>query len=147
MGSCYRVTGSPNIHEYPESADTALDFYANDLVQINTDGEVAVATAGVIYGIAKKNATGVQGTLIPVDILTQSCEFSAKYKAAATDDSLVTDILDFTFTAGAHTLDETGATTDVVCVDHGVDAWGVSGGRLICRLLASAVGFDSDTGT
>ncbi len=65
--------------------------------------------------------------------------YSVAYKASATTQALVGDCLDFTFTAGAHTLDEGGADTDVYCVGFD-DAVGTTSGRLLIRFKATLLG-------
>ena len=142
--SVSRVTGVPNIHYFQEaSGGSANAFYVGDLVKIDASGELVIATAGVILGIAEKVATGTASTEIPVDVISADEEFVAKYKASATAEALAQDIADFTFTVSStagHTLDESGATTDVRIVDHDPrDKWTTSGGRLIVRFLDSAL--------
>ena len=144
--SVERVTGSPNIHFYPEaSTGSANDFYANDLVKFDSTGGRIIATGngdGTIMGIVQANAPG-DGSDLPVDVLDGTEEVSVKYKASATAQTLVRDIVDFTFTVSAtagHTVDESGATTDALVIDHDVrDEWGVSGGRLLVKIFPTAL--------
>jgi hypothetical protein len=142
--SVSRVVGPPNIHYYQEAAAGLINaFHPGDLVKLNAAGELVIASAGVILGIAEKTATGTASTEIPVDVISADEEFIAKYKAAATAEALAQDIADFTFTVSTtagHTLDESGATTDARIVDHDPrDPWTTSGGRLIIRFLDSAL--------
>lgn len=142
--SVIRKKGNPNVHHYQEAAaGVANAFYAGDLVKVDSVGELVIATAGAILGIALKTATGTASTEIPVDVLGSMDEVSVKYKASATAEALALDMVDFTFTANAHTVDETGATTDAVVIDHdGEDAWGTTSGRLIVRIVSSALQTD-----
>lgn len=147
--SVERVTGSPNIHYFPEkSGGGALDFYTNDLVKLDSTGGLVAADAGgdnTVLGIVQQNAPGAgnETTMIPVDVLDGSEEISVKYKASPTAQTLVGDVVDFTIvvsaTAGS-TVDESGATTDAVVIDRDVrDEWGTSGGRLIVRFFSDVL--------
>ena len=140
MASVELWAGNPQVVWVEEaSAGSANDFYAGDLVKYDANGELVIATAGAISGIARKAATGTAGTKIPMELISADNLYVAKYKASATTEALQGDTLDFTFTAGAHTLDESGATTDVDCVmlDPRDDV-GTSGGRLIVRFKPTA---------
>jgi len=141
VASVELMAGNPQVIAIEEAAaGSANDFYAGDLVKTNTDGELVIATAGAIMGIARQAATGTASTKIPVELISADNLYVAKYKAAATTEALVGDVLDFTFTAGAHTLDESGATTDVDCVGLDPrDDLGTSGGRLIIRFDPNAI--------
>ncbi len=113
-------------------------FHPGDLVTIDTSGYVIIATAGSIAGIARQHATGTTGANIEWEPICADAVYSAKYKASATAQSLVGDCLDFTFTVAAHTLDESGATTDVYCVGLDPrDAVTTSGGRLLVRFFGT----------
>lgn len=120
-------------------------FDAGDLVKIDTSGYLVVATAGAISGIARSNATGTTGAAVEWEPICADAVYSAKYKASATSQSLVGDCLDFTFTIGGHTLDESGATTDVYCVGLDPrDASGTTSGRLLVRFYGTLL---TSTGT
>ena len=113
-------------------------YEAGDLIKLDTNGYVVVATAGAINGIACKDATGTTGAVAEWEPICFDAIYSAKYKASATARALIGDCLDFTFTIGGHTLDESGATTDVWCVELDPrDAVGTSGGRLLVRFYAT----------
>jgi hypothetical protein len=119
------------------AAGAANDWYAGDLVANDTNGELVIATAGVIAAIARKAATGTASTLIPIELLQINEIYVARYKASATGETLIGDCLDFTFTAGAHTLDESGATTDVYCVGLHPDDGALTSGRLLVRFYGT----------
>jgi hypothetical protein len=109
-----------------------------DLVKLDTNGYVVIATAGVINGVATKSASGTTAADVEWEPICFDAVYSAHYKASATALALVGDCLDFTFTVGAHTLDESGATTDVWCV--GLDPRDVvttSGGRLLVKFYGA----------
>ncbi len=114
---------------------TAGGFKDGDLVKL-TSGYVQIATAGVIAGIAHKDASGTAATEIPVELINPISTYRAAYHTDATAQTLVGDLLDFTFTAGAHTLEESGATTDVYCVGL-IDAAGTTSGKLEVRFLGA----------
>ena len=132
---------------YPAAQSTVISaqegagtqtFDVGDLVKFDSSGQVVVATAGVIHGIARQDATGTQATKLEVELIDPNAIYCARYKAAATAQALVGDILDFTFTIGAHTLDEGSATTDVYCVGlDNRDVVTTSGGRLLFRFLGT----------
>lgn len=113
-------------------------FDRGDLVTLDTSGYVIVATAGSIYGIACKDASGTTGANIEWEPICFDAIYSAHYKASATTLALVGDCLDFTFTIGGHTLDESGATTDVYCIGLDYrDDLGTSGGRLLVKFYGA----------
>ena len=109
-------------------------FKAGDLVIYDADGRIVIATSGLVAGIATKDATGTAGTAHLIEEITPDTKYVATYKASAITQALVGDLLDFTYTAGAHTLDETGATTDVYCVALKDAATTVSG-QLIVKFM------------
>jgi hypothetical protein len=142
--SITRHTGVPNIHYYQEAtAGSANAFYAGDLVQMDSSGELVIASSGVILGIAEKTATGTASTEIPVDVVSADEEFIGKYTSSATSEALAQDLGDFTFTVSAtagHTIAVGGSDADLRIVDHDPrDPWTTSGGRLIIRFLDSAL--------
>jgi len=141
LASVELKAGNPQVVGIEEaSAGSANDFYAGDLVKADANGELVIATAGAITGIARRAASGTAGTVIPVELISDDNLYVAKYQAAATTEALIGDTLDFTFTAGAHTLDESGATTDVDCVGlDNRDDVGTSGGRLIVKFKNTAI--------
>ena len=146
MASVVRYTGlAPQVVEIQEAAaGSENDFYDGDCVKIDTSGELVIATAGAIQGIAQKAATGTASTKIPIELIDVHEIYVARYKASAIGETLIGDILDFTFTAGAHTLDESGATTDVYCVGTHPNDGTDTGGRLLVRFLGTLL---TGTGT
>jgi len=138
-----RVKGTPNVHFYQEAAaGSANDFQVGDLVKFDTSGELVIATASNILGIALKAATGTASTEIPVDVLMGD-EFSAVWTSEATTETLLNDIADFTFTTGAQVLTGAG-TTDCVVVDFD-DPVGTSGGRVIVKIIPASQQLGSAT--
>ncbi len=99
-----------------EEGSSAGSFEIGDLVAFDSNGQVVIATSGVIDGIAETSATGTQSITIQVNLIDPNTIYIANYKSASATQTLVGDCLDFTFTAGAHTLDESGADTDCYCV-------------------------------
>jgi hypothetical protein len=110
-------------------------FHPGDLVKLDTSGYVVIATSGAITGIACQHATGTTAATIEWEPICFDAIYSAHYKASATAQTLVGDCLDFTtLTVGAHSLDESGATTDVYCVGlDSRDPVATSGGRLLVK--------------
>lgn len=116
---------------------TAGGFKAGDLVKLSS-GYVAIGTAGAFVGIAHTDASGTAGTAIDVELINPNSTYKCAYHTDTTAQTLVGDLLDFTFTAGAHTLEESGATTDVYCVGL-IDAAGTASGKLEVRFLSSVL--------
>ncbi len=139
--SVQRKSRNPNIHYYQEAAaGSANAFYVGDLVKVDGSGELIIADSTNILGIAQKTATGTASTEIPVDVLGSGDEVSVPYKASATAEGLALDSVDFTFTPGAQTVSESGGSVDAVVIDHDEgDPWGTTSGRLIVRMLSSAL--------
>jgi hypothetical protein len=119
-----------------EEGATAGGFLIGDLVKYDAAGQVVIATSGAVAGIALQNASGTQATKILIEEITPDTKYVAVYKASATAQALVGDLVDFTFGAGGHTLDETGATTDAYVVGF-KDAVGTTSGKLIIKFLFS----------
>jgi len=132
----YAEEAGGKTHYFQEAAaSSANDWYAGDLVKLDSNGELVIATAGAILGIACKAASGTASTEIPVIVLDSTMTCVAKHTTSATNENMAGDVHDFTFTAGAHTL-ATGGTTDVAILDnHPDDAWGTSGGKMLVRFL------------
>jgi hypothetical protein len=139
MASVEWVSGTPpQAFVYPEGGSNNQAFKAGDLVKF-VSGKVEIATSGAIDGIARTDANGDTDEDVVVELINLDSVYTARYTASATAQTLVGDILDFTFTLGAHVLDESGATTDVVCVQLDPrDPVTTSGGRLYVKFLAGA---------
>ena len=127
----------PQVLDFPVHT-THGSFKAGDLVKL-VSGKLKIATAGVILGIARSdyNKTNPQGN-VDVELINPNSIYSVRYKSSATAQTLVGDLVDFTFTAGAHYVDESGASTDayVVGLDPR-DAVGTTAGRLLIRFKSS----------
>ena len=137
MGSVEYYSG-PRCAPIRAVEGSSQTYDAGDLVDVGTDGLVVIATAGHIMGIATKDATGTTSAVAEYEPIGYDTIYSAKYKASATALSLVGDCLDFTFTVGAHTLNETSADTDVYCVALDPrDAVTTSGGRLLVKFYGT----------
>lgn len=140
MASVLAYTGlAPQIVDTIQEAagGSANDFYDRDCVKCDSSGELVIATAGYIQGIALKTATGTASTVIPLELINLNEIYVVRYHTDATSEALIGDCLDFTFTAGAHTLEESSATTDVYCVGLHPNDGAVASGRLLVRFYAS----------
>lgn len=113
-------------------------YKAGDLVKFSS-GQLIIATAGAIDGIAAQDATGTQATATAYYPIMFDEIYVARYKAAATAQTLVGALVDFVFDLGAHTLDESGASTDayVVALDPR-DVVTTTSGRLLFRFMPAA---------
>ena len=138
MPSVIRLPGGNP--EVVKGLETASETYkAGDPVGF-TSGYVVVGTGGAIKGIARGDASGVADTPCEVELIDANALYVVNYKAAATSQALVGDVVDFNFsgTAGNFLVDESAASTDcyVVALDSR-DPVTTSGGRLIVRFLYS----------
>ena len=113
---------------------TSGEFLAGDLLMHDSAGQVVISTSGKHYGIALQDHSGTQATAILVEEITPDTKYLATYHTDATSQALVGDLLDFTYTPGGHTLEESGATTDVYCVGL-KDVAGTASGTLIVKFL------------
>ena len=140
MASVELKSGNPQVVQIQEAAASSEnDWYAGDLVKTDANGELVIATAGAILGIARRAAQGVDSTKIPVELISHDNLYVVKNTAAATTESLIGTTADFTFTAGAHYV-TTGGTTDVDIMGLDPrDDLGTSGGRLVVRFLGTAI--------
>ena len=122
----------------PAEEGSTQSYKAGDLVKWSS-GQLVIATAGAIDGIARRDASGTQHTVCEVELINLDSVYSVRNNSDATSIALVGDITDFTFTAGAHTVDEDSATTDAVIVALDPrDVEGTAGGRLYIKFLAGA---------
>jgi len=140
LASVELKSGNPQVVQIQEAAASSEnDWYAGDLVKTDANGELVIATAGAILGIARRAAQGVDSTKIPVELISHDNLYVVKNTAAATTESLIGTTADFTFTAGAHYV-TTGGTTDVDIMGLDPrDDLGTSGGRLVVRFLGTAI--------
>jgi hypothetical protein len=139
MASVTMYSGNtPHVVRGYEAASQS--FKAGDLVYFNSDGLVAIATAGEIDGIAREDASGTTSAEVAVELIDLNAVYSCAYKSSATAQTLAGALADFVFTAGAHTLDDNGASTDayVLGLDDR-DTVGATGGRLLFRFKPTLV--------
>ena len=112
-------------------------YKAGDLLKFSS-GKIVIATAGAINAIALEDATGTTDTDTEVELIDYDTVYVTPFKASAT--ALATNnhiIHDFVFTAGGHTLDESGATTDCYVVGSR-EAWGTTSGKLLWKIKPGA---------
>ena len=132
MASVELISGNPIVVKATEHATDGA-WKAGDLLIIGTNGKMQIATAGAIYAIARSDASGTENTVHEIELISFDNVYSARY-SGTTSVALIGDCVDFTFTAGAHTLSESGATTDAYVVGLDTrDAVGTSGGRLLIK--------------
>ncbi len=134
-------SNNPQVVRCVEHA-SAGSFQRGDLVKLASNGKAQIATAGVIFGIARADATGTEDTVFEVERVNANDLYRARYTSSATSQALQGDVVDFTFTAGAHTLSESGATTDAYVVDFdlsGGESIGDTGGKLLIQFIQTAI--------
>lgn len=109
--------GAAPVQEFDE--DTGESFKAGQCVYRTAGGYLAEATDGIaaIVGVALIDATGVQGSKIPVWLGQPGVIFEA---TATTPSNLAQnlkgDLVDLDVTTGVHTVDENDSTDDVFSI-------------------------------
>lgn len=129
------ISGRAEVLGFPEDG-TDETFKNGDLVGLTTSGTVTIAAAGKILGIARRDATGVANTTIPVEMIDYEGIYSAPNASGTTAaQTQVGDELTFDFTAGAQTLGSTGTDCVVLAMDPRdlTAGAGRAGGRLYFR--------------
>lgn len=107
---------NPVVLEFPEDT-THGSFLAGDLVKLHTNGKVRLATANAaVLGIAQQKYSGTADTSVKVELFNGNDVYVGTFRAAATSQALVGDLVDFVASAGAFTWDEQSATTDAYVV-------------------------------
>jgi hypothetical protein len=133
----------PHTLNFQEGASPA-GFLIGDLVKLDTSGQVVLATAGKVLGIAQKSYTGTQATLIPVDVIDFDDFYVMSVAAASvTAQADVGQEANVTFTAGAQTI--AAADDGLECIIFGIDprfavgTTGAAGGKYIVRFNAQTL--------
>jgi hypothetical protein len=107
--SVERISGKPNVHLYKTDSAT-LAFYKGDLVRLNTDGELVIATdadatnAAGILGIAMAPDPESLTVDVPVDVITSDGSTFVMKSTNTTDIAYNGCYHAITLTAGAHTV-------------------------------------------
>jgi hypothetical protein len=107
--SVERISGKPNVHLYQTDSAT-LAFYKGDLVRLNTDGELVIATdtdasnSNGILGIAQAPDPEALSTNVPVDVITSDGSMFVMKSTDTTSKAGLGCYCAITFTAGAHTV-------------------------------------------
>jgi len=126
----------PQVVEIDENDGAgANDWYEGDLVKCDSDGELVIATSGVILGVARKAATGTDNTNIPVELINFS-EIYVMHYSTTTAETIIGDVGTITFTAGGHYVTSTGSAGSADCYIVGLhpgDDVGTDGGRVLVR--------------
>ena len=135
--SCRRKTGNPNIYEYEgRAAGAANEVQPGDLVKLDSNGEIVIATTGAILGIALKAASTTDSTLIPVDVLRSGDVFSIPLNTTTAENNRGAEAA-FTFTTGAQVV--TVGSGDCYIVGHDtIDAF-KDGGRVLVTVKATSL--------
>lgn len=133
MASVVSYTGlAVQVLEFEEGASPG-NFADGDLVETDSSGQIVIATAGDIVGIARDGYTGTQGTKIPVELINPN-ELYVMTSGGTTNQNQVGLMVDITYTAGAHTVGTTAGSADEVTIMqlHPADG-AVASGRVIVR--------------
>ena len=133
MSSFRQYTGlEPQVLTFLEGAGTQT-FVPGDLVVTDSAGQVVIATAGNILGIARDAATGTQASEVRVELINGYDIYSVHIgSGTATAQANVGMAGDIVFTAGAQYIDIDTTTSEVYVVGFD-DALGTTGGRLLVR--------------
>jgi hypothetical protein len=147
---CYRISGTPNIHEYFCNGNATTDFYEGDLVLIDTDGRLNIAATGTasttagILGIAKKRASADSTTATPVDVIVSDGSEFVMYYAGTTSETLKGTSAVITFTAGSQKVSTTAGTDDCYILDLDPRDGAKAGGRVIIRFVTTHLQSECD---
>ena len=140
MASVVAYTGLiPQVLEYGESG-TGQTFKDGDPVLLHTDGQVRIGASGDFFGIARRDAEGVDGTKIPVELLNLN-EIYVVTCSGTTDLADVGLQVAFdAFSVGAWTVSETVAAAGelTILALHPEDG-AKAGGRLLVRFRADEI--------
>jgi hypothetical protein len=120
---------------------TAGSFKQGDLVYTNSSGQVILSTTNKIFGIARSDASGTQGTELFVELVNGWDVYSLPYEGTTvTDMAVVGQYNDLVHTAGTQTVATTqGSAKEVFIVGiDGMAAEGAAGGGLLIRFNMSA---------
>jgi hypothetical protein len=133
LASIERYTpGNPVVVKGLEGGSTQT-FDAGDPVKFSA-GYVVVATAGVMNGLARRDASGTQSTQIEVELFDPNAVYSAKCSTDLTHaQTLVGTNVDFQFTTPGSMVLEDGTTDAYVVALDPRDAAGTTSGRLLIR--------------
>jgi len=137
--------GDPQVVDAYESSGSANDWYAGDLVKLDTNGQVVIAAAGqhIIAGIARKAATGTQGTKLELELIDPNAIYVMRAEASTTPlQANVGDIWDIVFTPGAHTLNASAGTDGVIYIVGLYPETAANGTRVLVRFSTTKI-FDS----
>jgi len=130
MASIEIWAADPKVVTLTQKGSTASAFEAGDAVQINTTGNVDLATNAHLHGVARKTCSGTSGTKIPVELIDPNGLYVVDYTSAtATAETLIGDILDI------------GVTT------HGAQTWTTGGDQALVVALHPEDGAQTSTST
>jgi hypothetical protein len=117
---------------FSEGAGTQT-FQIGDLVVTDSAGQVVVATAGNILGMARDSATGTTGSDIRVELINGIDLYAVPIgSGTATAQANVGLAGDIVFTPGGQYIDIDTTTSEVYVVGF-YDPLGTTGGRLLVR--------------
>lgn len=140
MAGIVAYTGlNPQVLDFLEGAATQT-FTDGDLVEINTSGKLTVATAGDMIGIARRDAQGVEDSVIPVELINFNEIYVILTDGTSNQNQLGLQVLITSFSAGALTIDETAnAAGEVSIVGLHPDDGAMASGRLLVRFNADKI--------
>jgi hypothetical protein len=143
MAGIKRISGSPNIQEFTMASATPA-VVQGDLVKIDGNGLVALASTGVIGGIMKSKDPSSTTTKVLVDvILTDNSEFVIPYKASTTAQTIVGDYAAITFTSNTLSVDDSSDGDVIIQRLDPRDAVGTTSGRVIVRFKPASLQFQA----
>ncbi len=136
--SVERLTGNPNFHEYVATSVTPA-WSKGDLVKLDTNGTLIIATSTCNLGIAQADAPSDVTTKCLIDVLSPDESEFAIASNTTTAVTLKGQAGTITYDKGAHYV-TAGSAADCSIIDlDGRDTIGKSGGRVIVRFRAAAL--------
>ena len=139
MASVERYDNSRSPIILPAQEGTATQtFEDGDLVKWEAAGRFVIGTAAAFTAIARKDATGTAATVLEFELIDPN----QIYVMTASDTTAQVDVgnkFDITFTAGAHTVADSGSGADGIIVGLHPEDGPKEDGRYLVRFLSTVV--------
>ena len=121
------------VHIQGAAAGSANAYYAGDLVQSDSNGELVIGSSKAYLGVAKADFSTTDNVDTPVELIDSLSIYRGRLATGTTgSEAYIGDGLAITFTPGAFTF-AIGGTDEAYCVGvHPSDGW-IAGGRILFR--------------
>ena len=122
-----------------QEGTTAASYEAGDLVRFDDTGQIILATTVQIAGIATLAATGSAGSASDVQVM-ELLDPNALYTitaptATATAQTIVGNDVNIAFTVGAHVVETTSSSPEIIIMGIYPGDLAVAGGRYIVKFI------------